>query len=113
MILQALKPHVFDRLDKFVGRWVGEVPAMLWGLRMTLNQSTGFTPFFMVYDAEAILPIELDYGAPRVLAYDKAKAEKDRQDTLDQLDEACEIALLHSVRYKQALRRYHNKNVRE
>ena len=49
---------------------------MLWGLRMTLNQSTGFTPFFMVYDAEAILPIELDYGAPRVLAYDKAKRRR-------------------------------------
>jgi len=29
MILQALKPRIFDRLDKFVGRWAGEVPAVL------------------------------------------------------------------------------------
>ena len=29
MILQALKPRIFDRLDKFVGRCAGEVLAML------------------------------------------------------------------------------------
>ena len=51
---------------------------MLWGLRMTLNRSTSFTPFFMEYGAEAILPTDLDYGAPRVLVYNEAKVEKDR-----------------------------------
>jgi hypothetical protein len=86
---------------------------MLWGLRTTLNRSTGFTPFFMVYGAEAILPTDLDYGAARVLAYNKAKVEKDQQDTLDQLDEARETARLQSTKYQHALRRYHNKNIRE
>lgn len=57
----------------------------------------------MVYGAEAILPTDLDYGAPRVLAYNEAKAVEDRQDTLDQLDEAYEAALLHSIRYQQML----------
>jgi hypothetical protein len=37
MILQALKPCIFNRFDKFVGRWIGEVLAILWGLKMTLN----------------------------------------------------------------------------
>ena len=64
MILQALNPRIFDRLNKFVGRWAGEVPAILWGLRMTPNRSTCFTPFFLVYGAKAILPIDLDYGVP-------------------------------------------------
>ena len=77
MILQALKPHIFDRLDKFLGRWAGEVPVMLWGLRKTPNRSTDFTLFFMVYGVKVILPTDLNYGAPRVLAYDKAKVEKD------------------------------------
>ena len=61
---------------------------------MTLNRSTGFTLFFMVYNAEAVLPTDLDYGAPRVLAYDEAKVRKDRQDALDQLDEARKTTLL-------------------
>ena len=48
----------------------------------------------MVYDAEAVLPIDLIYGAPQVLAYDEAKAEKDWQDALDPLDEARKTTLL-------------------
>ena len=64
MILKALKPRIFDSLDKFAGQWAGEVPAILWGLRMTPNLSTCFTPFFLVYGAEAVLPTDLDYGAP-------------------------------------------------
>ncbi|MDP1222722.1 hypothetical protein, partial [Klebsiella pneumoniae] len=49
----------FDRLNKFDGRWVAELPAILWSLRTTPSRATGFTPFFMVYGSEAILPTDL------------------------------------------------------
>ena len=29
MVLQGLKPRIFDRLNKYAGRWVAEVPAIL------------------------------------------------------------------------------------
>ena len=29
MVIQGLKPHIFDRLNKYAGRWVAEVPAIL------------------------------------------------------------------------------------
>ena len=32
---------------------------------------------------------------------------------MDQLDEAQDIALLHSAKYQQVLRRYHNRRVRD
>ena len=70
MVLQGLKPRIFDRLNKYVGRWVAEVPAILWSLRMTLNRSIGFTPFFLANGAEAVLPSDLDHGAPRVKVFD-------------------------------------------
>ncbi|XP_022680819.1 uncharacterized protein LOC111256695, partial [Setaria italica] len=35
MILQGLKPRIFDRLKMFGGRWVAELPAVLWSLRTT------------------------------------------------------------------------------
>jgi len=38
---------------------------------MTPSQATGYTPFFMVYGSEAVLPTDLDYGAPRMRAYDE------------------------------------------
>ena len=67
----------------------------------------------MVYGAEAILLTDLDYGAPRVRAYDEQGAEASHQDAMDQLDKAHDIALLHSAKYQQALRRYHGRWVRD
>ena len=55
---------------------------------MTPSQATGYTPFFMVYGFEAILSTDLDYGAPRVRAYDEQGVEASLEDAMDQLDEA-------------------------
>ena len=63
----------------------------------------------MVYGSEAILLIDLDYGAPRVRAYDEQGAEASLKDAMDQLDEARDVALLRSAKYQQALRRYHSR----
>jgi len=71
MVLQDLKPGIINRLNKFDRRWVAELPAVLWSLRTTPSRATGYTPFFMVYSSKAILPTDLDYGAPRVRVYDK------------------------------------------
>ena len=67
----------------------------------------------MVYGFEAILPTDLDYGAPRVRAYDEQGAKASLEDAMDQLDEARDFALLHSSKYQQALRRYHSRRVRD
>ena len=71
MVLQGLKPRIFNRLNKFGGRWVTELPTVLWSLRTTPSWATDYTPFFMVYGSEAILSTDLDYGASRVKAYDE------------------------------------------
>jgi hypothetical protein len=72
----------------------------------------GFMPFFLVYGAEAILPMDLEYGSPKTNAYDDRGNQTSREDSLDQLEEAQDVALLHSARYQQALRRYHARRVR-
>ena len=66
----------------------------------------------MVYGSEAILLTDLDYGAPRIRAYDKQGAKASHKDTIDQLDKACDITLLRSAKYQQALRWYHSRRVR-
>ena len=65
----------------------------------------------MVYGFEAILPTDLDYGAPRVRAYSEQGAKASLEDAMDQFDEACNISLLRSAKYQQALRRYHSYRV--
>ena len=86
---------------------------VLWSLRTTPSQATGYMPFFMVYGSKAVLPTDLDYGAPRIRAYDERGAEASHEDTMDQLDEAHDIVLLRSAKYQQALRRYHSRRVRD
>ena len=75
------------------------------------SRATSYTPFFMVYGFEAILLTDLDYGAPTIRAYDEHGAETSLEDAMDQLDEARDVALLHSAKYQQALRWYHSRRV--
>jgi len=51
----------------------------------------------MVYGSDAILPIDLEYGAPRVQAYDENSYQTFQEDAMDHLDEARDVALLHSA----------------
>jgi hypothetical protein len=107
MILQRLKPRIYNDPNKFGKRWMKELPSVVWSLRTTPSRATGFTPFFLVYGAEAILPTDLEYGSPRTSAYDGQSNRANRENSLDQLEEARDMALLHSARYQQSLRRYH------
>ncbi|WVZ51269.1 hypothetical protein U9M48_002426 [Paspalum notatum var. saurae] len=83
MVLQGLKPRIFNQLNKFSGRWTEELPSILWSLRTTPSHSTGFTPFFLAYGSEAVLPTDIEYGAPRVTNYDEGRAKDAQQDTVD------------------------------
>ena len=56
MILQGLKPRIYNRLKKFGKKWVEELSSVLWSLRTTPSRATKYTPFFMIYGSEAILP---------------------------------------------------------
>jgi transposase InsO family protein len=112
MILQGLKPRIYNDLNKFGRWWMKELPSVVWSLRTTPSRATGFSPFFLVYGAEAVLPTDLEYGSSRTRAYDDQSNQTSREDSLDQLEEAQDVALLHSARYQQSLRRYHARGVR-
>jgi ribonuclease HI/transposase InsO family protein len=103
MILQGLKPRIYNDINKFGKRWIKELPSVVWSLRTTPSRATGFSPFFLVYGAEAILPTDLEYSSPRTKAYDDQNNQTSREDSLDQLEEAQDVALLHSTRYQQSL----------
>ena len=112
MILQGLKPRIFNKLNKFGRRWLTELPSVIWSLRTTPSRAMGFTPFFLVYGAKAMLPTDLEYGSPRLKAYQEQQNQQAREDALDQLDEARDMALRYSARYPQSLRRYQVQRVR-
>ncbi|XP_044950106.1 uncharacterized protein K02A2.6-like, partial [Hordeum vulgare subsp. vulgare] len=112
LILQGLKPRLLREVGHVAGAWVTELPSVLWGLRTTPNRSTGRSPFFLVYGAEAVLPSDLLHNAPRVELFSKAEAEQARQDGVDLLEEEREMALTRSTIYQQDLRHFHARHVR-
>jgi hypothetical protein len=84
----------------------------VWSLITTSSRTTGFTPFFLVYGVEAILPTDLEYESPRTQGYDEGTNHGAHEDSLDQLDKARTVALMRSARYQQALRRYQARKIR-
>ena len=66
----------------------------------------------MVYGAEAVMPTDLEHDSPRVVHYTEVANELARQDGVDQLDEARDLARSRMAIYQQGLRRYHSRRVK-
>jgi hypothetical protein len=82
MVLQGLKPRIFDKLNKHGKKWAAELPSVLWSLRTTPSQATGFTLFFLVYGSKAVLPTNLEYGSLRLKAYNEQSNDIMNRETI-------------------------------
>jgi hypothetical protein len=76
LVLSGIKPRLLEPLEKSPGCWLNELPTVLWSLRTTPNRSTGYTPLFLVYGAEAVLPTDIMHDAPRVVLYTEEEAKE-------------------------------------
>jgi ribonuclease HI/transposase InsO family protein len=113
MILEALRKKVFDKNETFAGKWITELPYVVWSLRTQPSRALhGNTPFFMIYGSEAVLPADLRFGAPRLVFENIAEAEATRLEDIDVLEEERLNTVIQSARYQQTLRHYHDKAVR-
>jgi hypothetical protein len=61
MILDALKKRLYRENNKVFGRWLKELPIVVWGLRTQPSQNMGTSPYFMVYGAEAVIPADIAF----------------------------------------------------
>ena len=66
----------------------------------------------MVYGAEAVLPQDLKFGAPRISGYEEEEAEEALQDDKDAADEARDTAIARSKGYQDKLRTYQSSRLR-
>jgi hypothetical protein len=112
LILAGIKPRLVEPLERSAGSWVEELPSVLWSLCTIPNRSVGFTPFFLVYGAEVVLPTDIEFDVPRVVQYTEKQAKEAREDCIDLLEEAQEQALARSALYQQQLQRYHSQKIR-
>jgi hypothetical protein len=113
MILQGLKPRIFNHLNKFGKQWLRKLPVVIWSLRTMRSQATRLSPFFLDYGSKVVLPTDLEYRAPRIKAFGDKGNEASLWDALDQLEEARDVALLHSAKYQQSLWQYHARRIHD
>ena len=52
-----------------------------------MNCSTGYTPFFLVYGAKAVIPSDLDFDTPHVHFYNEQRAKEQHKTDVDMLEE--------------------------
>ena len=110
-ILKGLKTKSFDPLKKKGVNWIAHLQDVLWSLRTSPSRATGETPFFLVYGAEAVLPTEVAYEAPRVALFDETTQDQRRLEDVDILEEARRRVVIRNAKYLQKLRRYHQQRV--
>uniref|UniRef100_A0A2N9FUL1 RNase H type-1 domain-containing protein n=1 Tax=Fagus sylvatica TaxID=28930 RepID=A0A2N9FUL1_FAGSY len=107
-VLEGIK----KRLEDAKGRWVEELPNVLWTFRTTPRRSTGETPFSLAYGSEAVIPLEIGLPTLRTSEWDPTRNDLAQSQALDLLEERREQAMIRLASYQQQLKKGYNKNVR-
>jgi transposase InsO family protein len=94
MILQGLKPRIFDRLKSYAGKWVKELPTVLCTLHTTPSHAIWHTPFSLVYGSEAMVPTELDHKSFCVHHFSEEQSDDSWVDDLTGLEELREAIVI-------------------
>ncbi|RDX76889.1 hypothetical protein CR513_43073, partial [Mucuna pruriens] len=88
VILRGLR----RRLEEAKGRWDEELPQVLWSYHTTPHSSTNKMPFRLIFDAEAVIPVEIGVPSPRTALFQSIENEDETRENLDLLHEAHEVA---------------------
>lgn len=82
-------------------RWPDELPSILWAYRTTRRVLTEETPFALIYDVEAVVPVEVFEESPRIQMYHELTNTDDLLSEKDLLEESREAAAVRNSHYKQ------------
>jgi hypothetical protein len=59
--------------DQKKGKWVDELPRVIWSHNTTVSRAASFTPFRLLFGTEAMTPEEMKNESTRVLKEKKSK----------------------------------------
>nr|XP_016468486.1 PREDICTED: uncharacterized protein LOC107791019 [Nicotiana tabacum] len=95
-------------LEAAKGKWPDELLGVFWAYRTTTKSSTRDKPFSLVYDAEALIPVEVGELTLRYFPKDEETNNEALLDKLELLDECRDLAYIRMVDQKQRIKRYYN-----
>jgi transposase InsO family protein len=64
IVFSAISKTLFN-LRK--GKWIDELPKVVWSHNTIVSRTTGFTPFRLLYGEEAMLPEDIKYQSLRTI----------------------------------------------
>ena len=91
-------------LDDTKGKWVEELPHVLWMYRTTPCRSTRETPFSMTYGAEAVITLETGFLMSRINSFNPSDNDEQLTKSLDLIEEKRENAMVQLAYYQQKLK---------
>ena len=100
------------RLDDAKGRWVEELPHVLWTYRTTSRRSTGETPFSMSNGAEAVIPIETGFPTSRTQSFNPSNNVELLEKSLDLIEERRESVMVQLAYYQHKLKQGYDAKVK-
>ena len=100
------------RLDDAKGRWMKELPHVLWTYRTTPRRLTRETPFSMTYEAEAVIPIETSFPTLRTSTFTLSNNDELLGKSLDFIEEKREKAMIQLAYYHQKLKQGYDANIK-
>ena len=108
VIVNGLK----KRLDDAKGKWVKELPHVLWMYRTMPRRSTGETPFSMTYGAKIVIPLETGFPTSKTSSFNPRDNDEQLTKSLDLIEEKRENAIVQLAYYQQKLKQGYDANVK-
>uniref|UniRef100_A0A2N9FX44 Integrase catalytic domain-containing protein n=1 Tax=Fagus sylvatica TaxID=28930 RepID=A0A2N9FX44_FAGSY len=109
---KVILDDIKKRLEEAKGRWVEELPSVMWTHRTTKRRSTGETPFALAYGVEAVIPLEVGLPTTRTTEFDVEENESSLRMDLNLVEERRDMATIRLASYQHQMKRGYDKNIR-
>ena len=92
------------RLDDAKGKWIEELPHVLWTYRTMPQKSIGETPFSMTYGAEVVILLENGFPTLRTSTFTLDGNDELLKKSLDLVEERRKNAMVQLAYYQHKLK---------
>ena len=94
------------------GKWVEELPHVLWTYRTMPRWSTGESPFSMAYGAEVVIPLKTGFLTLRTSTFTLDGNDGLLEKSLDLIEERMKNAMVQLAYYQHKLKQGYDTNVK-
>ena len=90
------------------GKWVDELPRVVWSQNTTVSRATGFTPFKLLYGEEAMLPEEIKHQSLHSMKHQVTEDE----DYCKEILESTRLEAVENIaKYQQETKKWRDHKV--